>query len=329
VYNQDGQVKQERKPSLEEAMIQQTETLTKFIDSTNHRLDEQEASMKNQDINITSLGAAIKNLESTVGQLADSVKQRPQGALPSNTELNPKAQLNVITRSGKGEDAGPSGTKEIENFGTEQSAQPPAEGRAQSNGSRKPEKPVRAYTTNIPYPGRIKTQKEAEQFAKFLEMFKQLHVNLPFIEALANMPKYAKFLKDLLTNKTKLEELSTVSLDEKSSALLLNTIPKKLSDSGSFTLPCRIGEFDLGKGLVDTGASINLMPYSVFLKLELGEPKPIRMSIELADTSVKFPKGIVEDVLVKVGKFVFPADFVILDIPHNDKVPLIFGRPFL
>ncbi|XP_021980186.1 uncharacterized protein LOC110876319 [Helianthus annuus] len=142
-------------------------------------------------------------------------------------------------------------------------------------------------------------------------MLKKLHVNIPFVEALSKMPKYAKFLKDLLTNKKKLEDLSTVTLSEECSAVLQNKLPKKVSDPSSFTIPCLIGNLTVSNALADLGASINLMPYSIFAKLNLGEPSPARMSLQLADRSVKFPRGIVENMLVKVDKFVFPVDFVI------------------
>ncbi|XP_022041981.1 uncharacterized protein LOC110944635 [Helianthus annuus] len=168
-----------------------------------------------------------------------------------------------------------------------------------------------------------------EHYGKFLELFKQLHINLPFVEALAQMPKYAKFLKDILSNKKKLEELSQVTLNEECSAVLQNKLPKKMNDPGSFTIPCLIGSLSVSNALADLGASINLMPYAVFAKLDLGDPKPTRMSIQLADRSVKYPRGIVENMLVKIDKFVFPVDFVILDMDEDKNVPFILGRPFL
>ncbi|XP_076959261.1 uncharacterized protein LOC143635272 [Bidens hawaiensis] len=143
------------------------------------------------------------------------------------------------------------------------------------------------------------------------------------------MPKYAKFLKDVLTNKRKLEELSHVTLNEECSAVLQNKMPTKKTETGSFTIPCLIGDLFVSNALADLGDSINLMPYAVFSKLGLREPKPTRMSIQLADRSVKYSRGIVENMLVKIDKFVFPVDFVILDMDEDKFVPLIIGRPFL
>ncbi|KAK5839297.1 hypothetical protein PVK06_008073 [Gossypium arboreum] len=143
------------------------------------------------------------------------------------------------------------------------------------------------------------------------------------------MPTYAKFLKELLTNRRKFEELSTVELNEECSVILQNKLPTKLKDPGSFTIPCLIGSLNVEKALADLGASINLMPYKMFKQLGLGEPKPTKMSIQLADRSVKYPRGIIEDVLVKIDKFIFPVGFVVLDMDEDVEVPLILGRPFL
>ena len=156
-----------------------------------------------------------------------------------------------------------------------------------------------------------------------------MHINIPFAEALEQMSSYAKFMKAILSRKLKLEELETVALTEECSAILQQKLPPKLKDPGSFTIPCTIGNLSFNKCLCDLGASINLMPLSVFMQLGLPEPKPTTMSLQLADRSVTYPRGIVEDVLVRVDKLIFPADFVILDFEEDKKIPIILGRPFL
>ncbi|XP_027351189.1 uncharacterized protein LOC113862299 [Abrus precatorius] len=143
------------------------------------------------------------------------------------------------------------------------------------------------------------------------------------------MPKYAKFLKEMLSNKKKLEEFETVRLNEECSAILLRKLPPKFKDPGSFTIPCTIGNSYFDKALCDLGASINLMPFFVFRRLGMQEPKPTSISLQLADRSTTYPRSIVEDVLVKVDKFIFPADFIVLDMEEDDEVPIILGRPFL
>ncbi|XP_060182486.1 uncharacterized protein LOC132612181 [Lycium barbarum] len=175
----------------------------------------------------------------------------------------------------------------------------------------------------------MKLEKLDKQFSKFLEILKKLYINIPFTDALTQMPSYAKFLKDILSSKRKLEELSVVKLTEKCSAILQNKLPQKLGDPGSFTIPCTLGGAHFEKALCDSGASINLMPFSIFRKLELGEIKDTGVSLQLADQSTKKSKGIIENVLVRVDKFIFPADFIVLEMEEITEVPLILGRPFL
>ncbi|GKE50829.1 DNA-directed DNA polymerase [Tanacetum coccineum] len=157
----------------------------------------------------------------------------------------------------------------------------------------------------------------------------QLHINLPFIKALAQIPKYAKFLKGLLTNMARLEEACTITMNERCSIVLLNQLPSKEKDPGSFTIPCDISQLHIDNALADIGASISLMPYTMYENFSLGEPKATRMSLELADRSIQYPRGIIENVLIKVDKFVLHIDFVILDMPEDSRVPTILGRPFL
>ncbi|XP_076942225.1 uncharacterized protein LOC143612032 [Bidens hawaiensis] len=102
-----------------------------------------------------------------------------------------------------------------------------------------------------------------------------------------------------------------------------------MADPGSFTIPYILGDDTVRHALADLGASINLMPYSVFSKLGLGEPRPTRMNIQIADHSVKCLRGVVENMLVCIDKFIFPMDFVIQDMNEDDSIPLILGQPFL
>ncbi|KAL7589726.1 hypothetical protein Lser_V15G37144 [Lactuca serriola] len=143
------------------------------------------------------------------------------------------------------------------------------------------------------------------------------------------MPKHAKILKELLTNRKKLEEVSKVVINENFSGAMLNKLPKKLGDPGMLTLPCQFRNLATSYALIDLGASVNLMPYLFFKKLNLPEPRPIRMAIHLPNKMVTFPRGICEDLLVKVDKFVFHADFIVLDMEEDHQVSIILGRPFL
>ncbi|KAL2542450.1 Uncharacterized protein Adt_03428 [Abeliophyllum distichum] len=149
---------------------------------------------------------------------------------------------------------------------------------------------VKAYVPPIPFSQRLEKHKLDKQFKKFLEVFKKLHINIPFAEALAQMPSYAKFMKDILSNKRKLEEHETMVLTEKCSAILQNKLPPKLKDLGNFTIVCTIGDINFNKALCGLGASINLMPSSVYRRLGLGEAKETTVSLQLADRSIKYPR---------------------------------------
>ncbi|KAL4366223.1 hypothetical protein GQ457_05G020980 [Hibiscus cannabinus] len=164
---------------------------------------------------------------------------------------------------------------------------------------------------------------------KFLDILKQVHINLPLVEALQQMPNYAKFLKDMVTRKKRIEEFEIAAATETCLALMHNKVPAKKTDPGSFTIDCLIGHNHPTKALCDPGASINLMPKSVFQKLGIGEAKPTTVMLQLADHSYVQLEGKIEDILVQVDKFIFPADFLILDCEANKDAPIILGRPFL
>ncbi|CAL1379646.1 unnamed protein product [Linum trigynum] len=173
-----------------------------------------------------------------------------------------------------------------------------------------------------------KDRLEAE-CGRFMEMLKKLRITIPFLEAMVHMLRYAKYLKGLLAKKPKYKDLANVTLREECSAFIFNKLPKKQPDPGSFTIPLCIRNHHIENSLADLGASINVMSYKIFKKFHLGELKPIRLNVTLADRSVINPRGIMEDVLVRVGNFYYPTDFVILDIDEDADMPLILGRPFL
>ncbi|GJX26722.1 reverse transcriptase domain-containing protein [Tanacetum coccineum] len=279
-------------------------------------------------------------------------KQNPSGSgsLPSNTVANPRGDVKAITtRSGvayNGPTIPPTPSplpKEVEheteetkdkvqttNLGNTAHVQPPV--------VQVPiPKPEFALNPNpkpsIPYPSRLNDQKLREkannQMLKFLQIFQRLNFDLSFADALLHILKFASTFKSLLSNKEKLFELANTLLNENCSAVLLKKLHKKLRDPGRFLIPCDFPELDKSLALADLGASINLMPLSVWKKLSLPELTSTRMTLELANRSFAYPIGVAEDVFVKVGKFHFPADFVVVDYDVDPQVPLILGRPFL
>nr|GFB03774.1 reverse transcriptase domain-containing protein [Tanacetum cinerariifolium] len=165
--------------------------------------------------------------------------------------------------------------------------------------------------------------------AKFMEIFRDLHFELSFSDALIHMPKFVPMFKKILNNKEKLIELTKTPLNENWSAVVLKKLPEKLGDPGRFLIPCDFTGFDNCLALANLGASINLMPLSIWKKLRLPTLNDTKMILELADRTISKPTGVAENVFIKVGKFYFPVDFIILDFVADPRVPLILGRPFL
>ncbi|GJT11024.1 reverse transcriptase domain-containing protein [Tanacetum coccineum] len=197
------------------------------------------------------------------------------------------------------------------------------------------DEPIVALKTKptIPYPSRINKEKLHEKddllTLKFVEMFRNLHFELSFADALLHMPKFAPMFRKLLNNKEKIIDLIKTPVNENCSAVILKKFLEKLGDPGRFLIPCDFPEMDECLALADLGASINLMPLSVWEKLNLPDLTKTRMILELADRTISTPTGIAEDVFVKVGTFLFLADFVVVDYIADTRVPLILGRPFL
>nr|GEW92670.1 DNA-directed DNA polymerase [Tanacetum cinerariifolium] len=182
--------------------------------------------------------------------------------------------------------------------------------------------------TNSPLEKMLR-EKATNQMEKFFQIFHDLHFDISFANALLLMPKCASTIKSLLMNKDKLFELAKVPLNVNCLAMLLKKLPEKLGDPGKFLIPCDFPRMEVCHALADLGASINLMPLSIWKKLSLPELTPTQMTLELADRSITRPKGVIEDVFVKVGKFHFPTDFVVVDFEADSRVPLILGKSFL
>ncbi|KAM6558927.1 hypothetical protein CsatA_028166 [Cannabis sativa] len=232
-----------------------------------------------------------------------SKKVAAQENSPSTSEVKGQEQCKAISlRSGKSYD-GPSQAKP-ENEEDEHPAPTTTKKKTTDSLQQKETPPPISidHHIKIPYPQRLQKNKIDKQFSKFLEIFKKLHINIPFIEALEQMPTYLKFMKDILSKKRKLEEFEMVALTEEFSAVLQKKLPPKLKDPGSFNIPCSIGGSIQTKALCDLGASINLMPLSMFKRLKLGEAKPTTVTLQMADRSLTHPRGIIEDVLVKKGE---------------------------
>ncbi|GJU11998.1 reverse transcriptase domain-containing protein [Tanacetum coccineum] len=285
------------------------------------------------------------------------------GTLPSNTIPNPKGEMKAITtRSGVAYEGpsiptNPSPKKVVEreteettdkeqtNFqGSTAQIPPPVipisilepdlpKNLPKTTPILESDIPKSLPKLNIPYPSRRVDQKSHDkalnQMEKIFQIFQDLRFDISFADALLLMPRFAPTIKSLLLNKEKLLELATIPLNENCLAMLLKKVPKKLGDPDKFLIPCNFPGMDICHALADLGASINLMPLSIWKKLSLPELTPTRMTLELADRSITRPKGLAEDIFVKVGNFHFPTDFVVVDFEADPRVPLILGRSFL
>ncbi|GJY70221.1 reverse transcriptase domain-containing protein [Tanacetum coccineum] len=312
--------------------------------------------------NVTSL------LTNLCNNFKDSASTSNSGTLPSQTVTNPRQQINAITtRSGKTLE-GPStplvptpvvsipskepeqnpktSTEKVQNPNLENTAHVPPPEEEESIFMEIP-KPKAKKTVNVeiqdlnsprpipsklPYPERMKVRendKPSAQHSRFLKMFKQLRLEIGLKDALVEMPKFNKWLSSLLRNKEKLEEIAITTVNAECSAIIMNKVPEKLEDPGKFLIPCALQELDRTSALADSGASINLLPHSIYKKLGLEALTPTRMTLELANRSITHPMGIAEDVVVRVDGFTFLADFVVVNFEPDPRVPIILGRPFL
>ncbi|XP_057746888.1 uncharacterized protein LOC130966137 [Arachis stenosperma] len=266
--------------------------------------------------------ASIKSLERQIGQISKQISvERPSSSLPSDTIPNPKEECKAIQlRSGRILMSNNDTTKK-----QKESIKEPTEDEKQTKADQAKEQVVVPTKSNEnlkeqenqPHSSKEKTQGQQQ-------IGKNITPPLPYPQRFNK-----EFLKDLINKKRSWLEKETILLTEECSAVIQRGIPPKLKDPGGFVVSCTIGKTILNKALCDLGASINLMPLSMMRKLDIEELKPTRMSLVMADRSIKTPNGIVENLLVKIGEFIFPADFVILDTEEEGSDSIILGRPFL
>nr|GEV94582.1 reverse transcriptase domain-containing protein [Tanacetum cinerariifolium] len=270
-------------------------------------------------------------------QLSDFIKaQHLTNSFVKDTFMDLKNKLETTT---KNHQASIQNLKaKYDRFADKQSARPSGslpEDKPTPQPKPKTPKPVKEtplpkpYKPKIPYPQRLRKEKMEAQYGTLLDMIRVVRINVPFVDVLVGMPNYGKFLKELVNNKHKIEQISAAFFSDGSSAILQHKVPPKLKDPRSFLIPCNFNKACSCNALANLDASINLMSYSLYTKLSLETIKPTKMSVILADRSFQYPVGIAENMLVEVGKFTFPVDFVILKMEEDNKVPLILGRAFL
>ncbi|XP_017632728.1 uncharacterized protein LOC108475265 [Gossypium arboreum] len=269
--------------------------------------------------------ASIQELTNQVSKLSIAVNRlESQGKLPSQTKPNPRQNVSAITlHSGKVLETVPTKNHGQEKEREKQISDPTA--RLESEV----QKPV---VMPPPFPGRLARDKKENEEKEILETFRKVEVNIPLLDAIKQIPRYAKFLKELCTSKRRLIGNERVNVGENVSTVLQKKVPPKYKDQGMFAIPCEIGNIGIKKAMCYLGASINVMPYSIYKLINAGPLKETGVIIQLADRTVIYPEGLLEDVLVKVNKLVFPADFYIIDMEDDNfanSSDIILGRPFL
>ncbi|GJU72796.1 reverse transcriptase domain-containing protein [Tanacetum coccineum] len=316
------------------------ENYVKANDTVLKNVQNQGQILQNQMANVTSL------LTSLCNNFKNSASTLNSGTLPSQTVTNPREHVNVITTMRGKTLEGPSTplvptpvvsnpqkepeqnpetlTEKVQNPNLENTAHVPPLEEEESFFMEIPKPKAKktvnveiqdlnsprpnSYQPKLPYPDRMK---------------------IGLKDALVEMPKFNKWLSSLLRNKEKLEEIAITTVNAECFAIIMNKVLEKLEDPGKFLIPCALQELNRTSALADSGASINLLPHSIYKKLKLEALTPIRMTLELANRSITHPMGIAEDVVVRVDGFTFLADFVVVNFEPDPRVPIILGRPFL
>ena len=302
------------------------------------RIDTVESTLNKRIDGLESnLNQKIDNLQYSITKINNILEVQERGRFPSQTLPNPKGVHEVGSSSNSGMDE----VKAIITLRSGREIEQPVPKAVEETSKEHEAEPERVIISEdsmkhcVPplFPQVLRSKKKASQQACILEVLRQVKVNIPLLDIIKQLPAYAKVLKDLCTIKKGLGIEKKAFFTEQVSAIIQSKNPVKYKDLGSPTISVNIGGTCIDKALLDLGASVNLLPYSVYKQLGLGELKPTNITLSLADRSVKIPKGIVKDVLVKVDKFYYPVDFVVLDTEPIENgpnhVPIILGRPFL
>ncbi|XP_010694894.2 uncharacterized protein LOC104907633 [Beta vulgaris subsp. vulgaris] len=286
--------------------------------------------------------SSIHNLETQVGQMSSVVNRleaQSSGKLPSQSEVNPKRNVSAVTlRSGKElVDQEPGKSKVMEEIVTKEEEVevlvPSKEaGKLVSPNSHQEVKSFPDFKPVPPFPESLKDNRKLESSKDIYETFSQCVVNIPFLKLIKDVPLYAKWLKEICSIKKKksLKGKQKVKVSEHVCAVFQKRMPKKCNDPGIFTISITLGDTKVDRAMLDLGASINVLPYSFYESLELGELLATNVVIQLADRSTSIPRGVLKDVLVEVDKMTFPTDFYVTNIEHDrHSGPILLGRMFL
>ena len=279
-----------------------------------------------------------ENLQSSISRLSNQQHGPEKGKCPSQTQQNPRGMHEIGSVSDP--NARIDEVKVVVTLRSGTKLRPtvpnPAKKAPIVVEPLEEEQPAREevkHSVPPPFPQAFRKSKKSVNQTEILEVLRQVKVNIPLLDMIKQVPTYAKFLKDLCTVKRSLNVNKKAFLTEQVSAIIKCKNPVKYKDPGCPTISVNIGGTCVKKAFIDLGASVNLLPFSMYKQLGLGELKPTTITLSLADRSIKIPKGTVEDVLIQVDKFYYPLDFVVLDIEPvavgANYALIILGRPFL
>nr|GEX70616.1 reverse transcriptase domain-containing protein [Tanacetum cinerariifolium] len=290
-------------------------------------MNANDAILKNMQTNMTSLTNSNLELKNMFGQFMkmNTASSSGSGTFPGNTITNLKEDLKGITTQRGTAYPGPTIPTTSSSLVVERETEETKDTIHPTNNESTEDVQPLVVPTESPI---LNSEPVISPIIEPVASL-DLNFNISFADALILMPKFGPSIKSLLTNKDKLCELARTPLNEHYSMVLLKKFPEKLGDPGKFMIPCDFPRKDECLALADLGASINLMPLSVWNKLSLTDLSPTCMTLELADLSISHPVGVAEDVYVKVGTFHFLADFVVVDFDVDPRVPLILEISFL
>ena len=329
---------------VEQAILNLSKVVGTFVEEqkvmnvqTNQKIEVVESSLNRKLDNMHSEISRLSNQQlqgSEKGKVPFQSQQHQRGVNEIDLTNDPNVRTDevkavVTLRSGK--ELRPAVPALVKSAPTV--ANPPQEEQSASKEEVKISVPPPPPPPPPPFPQALRKKKSSVNQTEMLEVLRQVKVNIPLLDMIKQVPTYAKFLKDLCTVKRGLNVNKNAFLTEQVSAIIECKTLVKYKDPGCPTISVNIGGISVEKALLDLGASVNLLPYSMYKQLGLGELKPTSITLSLADRSIKIPKGTIEDVLIQVDRSYYPVDFVVLDTEPVavgiNQVPIILGRPFL
>ncbi|CAN6440702.1 unnamed protein product [Victoria cruziana] len=337
-------------PSTEDRLVRLCEEIKASNEKAHARYDRELGA--HSEI-LAAHSQMLQRMEQQIGKMAELLGQhRVEGSLPSQPLGNPKGKGPVFMIEGppsakqydvgalrSGRDYQPTHQQEQYQPPQVQHQQPPSPSQPSQPTTITP--PTSSRATSPPFPKALEKPSSVNnpildhegRMHDMLETFRSVRINLPLLDAIQQVPAYARFLKELCARKRKSRRVpECVMLSAGTSSLLQRRLPPKLEDPGAPIIPCMLGDIHVERALLDLGASVNVLPGCFYDACQLEGLKPINMTIQMADRSVKRPRGVLEDVLIQIEDLIFPVDFIILDMEGVDvehQTPIILGRPFL